>query len=145
MGVKYLDAAAETLNYVIDGMEKKSAPQKYHYITHRLMQDMQHKCIARTAPEEANLAANWDSHDVMNAEFIRTHRAQDFNGGVLLQRYEAEVSLSGIRSVNKVLPKIGDKEASDNIYLRCFDDVYGFRCKNEGKGRHLYYLIHWNF
>ena len=33
VGVKYLDAAAETWNYVIDGMEEKSAPQKYPYIT----------------------------------------------------------------------------------------------------------------
>jgi len=52
VGVKYLDAASETLNYVIDGVQQKNAAQKYHYITHRMMQDMQHRCIARTAPEE---------------------------------------------------------------------------------------------
>ena len=72
VGVKYLDAASETLNYVIDGMQQKNAAQKYHYITHRMMQDMQHRCIARTAPEEWNLAANWHEHDAKNAEFIRS-------------------------------------------------------------------------
>ena len=74
----YLDAAAETLNYVIDGLEKKSASQKHHYITHRIMQDVQHRHMARTAPEEWNQAANWGEHDVKNAEFIRTLMTQDF-------------------------------------------------------------------
>ena len=79
--MKYLDAAAETLNYVIDGMEQKTAGQRYHYITHRMLQDLQHRCIARTMPEEANLAANWGEHDVKNAEFIRTYQSTDFQGG----------------------------------------------------------------
>ena len=109
------------------------------------MQDMQHRCIARTAPEEWNLAANWDSHDATIVEFIRTYMTQDFQGGALLRRYEAEISPSGNRSVTKALPKIGDQAPSDSMYLRCFDDVYGFRAKNEGKGRLLYYLNPWEF
>lgn len=82
IGVKYLDAAAETLNYVVDGMEAKTSAQKYHYITHRILQDLQHRCIARTMPEETNVAANWDEQDVTNAEFIRTYQTADFQGGL---------------------------------------------------------------
>jgi hypothetical protein len=29
--------------------------------------------MARTAPEETNLAANWHEQDVTNAEFMRTY------------------------------------------------------------------------
>ena len=124
-------------------MEPKTASQKYHYISHRMLQDMQHRCMARTAPEEWNLAADYGEHDVKSAEFIRTYRTQDFQGGVLLRRYEAEVSDSGSRSMKKALPKIAEDTADDSLYLRCFDDIYGFRAKNEGKGRHLFYLNPW--
>ena len=145
IGIKYLDAAAETLNYVQEGMEKKTANAQYHYITHRMLQDMQHRCTARTAVEETNLAANWDDHDVKKAEFIRTYRTQDFPGGVLLRRFEAEMRGTETRDVHKELPAYRDTVPSDDLYLRCFDDIYGFRAQNSGKGRHLYYLNPWEF
>ena len=81
IGAKYLNAAAETLNYVNAKMQQKSGNQKYHYMSHRILQDFQHRCIARPAPEEWNLATNWHPHDVTNAEFFRTYRSMDFPGG----------------------------------------------------------------
>ena len=145
IGVKYLDAAAETLNYVVDGMEAKTGAQKYHYMTHRMLQDLQHRCITRTMPEESNLAANWDEHDVKKAEFIRTYLSVDFRGSALLRRYESEISEKPSRDLRKVLPKVGDKEVDEDLYLRCFDDIYGFRGKNEGFSRHVFFLNPWEF
>ena len=127
-------------------MEKKKPNQKYHYITHRILQDLQHRCIQRTAPEETNLAANWHEHDCTNAEFIRTYMNQDFVGGVLLKRLDQESKLEGERSLTKKLPE-KKKELSENteLYLRCFDDVYGFRAMCEGFGKNIYYLSPWEF
>ena len=53
--------------------------------------------------------------------------------------------MSGSRSINQALPKIVEDTADDNLYLCCFDDIYGFRAKNEGKGRHIFYLKPWEF
>ena len=145
IGVKYLDAASDTLNYVTEGMESKTANQKYHYITHRMLQDTQHRCIARTTPEEWNLAANWNKHDVKSAEFMRTYMNKDFQGSLLLRRHEAERSCESTRNIKKQLPAKGDSEPAEDLYLRCFDDVYGFRARNLGKGRHLYFLNPWEF
>ena len=117
IGIKYLDAASGTLNYVIDGMSCKTASQKYHYITHRMLQDTQHRCIARTAPEEWNLAAYWHQQDVTNAEFIRTYRSQNFQGGQLLRRYEAEQKMQEIRNVAKILPAMGDREPAEDRHM----------------------------
>ena len=47
--------------------------------------------------------------------------------------------------MRKVLPRVGEEGPDENMYLRCFDDIYGYRAKNEGKGRHLYYLNPWEF
>ena len=129
IGAKFLSSAAETLNYVNAKIqEKKSANQKYHYMSHRLLQDFQHRCIQRPAPEEWNLAANWHEHDVKNAEFFRTYRSQDFPGRLLLRRLEAEQKQQERTDIRKVLPTIQDNErVTDHIYLKCFDDIYGFR------------------
>ena len=140
IGAKYLNAAAETLNYVNAKMQQKSANQKYHYMSHRVLQDLQHRCITRPAAEEWNLAVNLHSQDVKSAEFFRAYRSQEFPGGVLARRLEAEQAQRDRGDIKKVLPKIGDAEVPDRMYLRCFDDVYGFRGGPVGFGRNVYYL-----
>lgn len=145
VGAKYIDAAAETLNYVNAKMKDKSGAQKYHYMSHRVLVDLQHRCMARVAPEEWNLAANWDEHDVTNAEFIRTYRSHDFFGGLLLRRLESELSASGDRCVKKLLPSVPADQAPEELYLRCFDDIYGFRGNGQGHSRQVYYLSPWEF
>jgi len=66
-------------------------------------------------------------------------------GGVLLRRYESELAEKPSRSIQKVLPKVGAEEPDEEMYLRCFDDLYGFRGKNEGFSRHVYFLSPWEF
>ena len=63
VGAKYVAAAAETLNYVTTKMRSKSGNQKYHYMSHRILQDLQHRCMARPATDEWNLAVNWHEQD----------------------------------------------------------------------------------
>ena len=145
VGMKYLHAAAETLNYVNDSMEQKSENQKWHYITHRILQDLNHRCMARPATEETNLAAYWHPHDVTNAEFIRTYMNETFAGGILVQRLEAERSRDEDRVLTKVLPKMDSAVPSEELFLKCFDDIYGFRAKNTGFGKHIFYLNPWEF
>ena len=126
--------------------EKKSANQKYHYMSHRLLQDFQHRCIQRPAPEEWNLAANWHEHDVTNAEFFRTYRSQDFPGRLLVRRLEAEQKQQERTDIREVLPTTEDNErVTDHIYLKCFDDIYGFRGGPTGYSRNVYYLNAWEF
>ena len=52
VGRRYLKAAADNLNFVQTGMEEKTAAQQWHRITHRVLTDFQHRCIARPAAEE---------------------------------------------------------------------------------------------
>jgi len=69
VGRKYLRAAAESMNYLTTGMEDKTHGQQWHRITHRLYLEFQHRCMARTAPEESNLSAQWHDHDVRMPSF----------------------------------------------------------------------------
>ena len=90
VGKRELKAAGECLNYMNAGLADKSVGAKWHRMTHRVLQDLQHRCMLRTAPEEVNLAINANEHDVKNAEFLRTFMSADFPGGQLVQRLEQE-------------------------------------------------------
>eukprot|EP00972_Heterocapsa_arctica_P095031 14016740-Heterocapsa_arctica.AAC.1 len=60
--------------------------------------------MTRTAPEEWNLAANWHEQDVMNAEFLRTYMSENFAGGQLVRRLEAEKAQLEKRQCHKLVP-----------------------------------------
>ena len=108
--------------------------KQWQRITHRVLVDFQHRCMRRTAPEEWNLCANYQEHDPTCAEFLRTYRSVDFPGGQLLKRLEAEVESKPVRENYKMLP-------GDAKWVRCFDDLYGYRGSNE-----LVYLLRaWEF
>ena len=62
--------AAECNNYLEDSLKDKTPGQQWHRVTHNLYSQFQHRCMARSAPEEVNLAANWHKQDVMNAVFF---------------------------------------------------------------------------
>ena len=91
VGKKYLRGVAESLSYLNTGMQDKTPGQQWHRITHRVLTDLQHKIIRRTAPEEWNLAAYLKDHDPTSAEFVHTYVSVDFKGGVLRRRLEAEM------------------------------------------------------
>ena len=90
-----LQAAAGSLNYVGAVLQDKRPGHQWHRITNRVIQDLQHRCMLRTAPEEFNLSVNRHDHDVLNAEFIRTYMAKKSPGGALLRRLELEKSAQG--------------------------------------------------
>ena len=140
-GKRELKAAGECLNYMSTGLADKTPGQQWHRVSHRVLQDAQHKCMLRTAPEEVNLAANAHEHDVTNAEFVRTFRSQDFPGGQLVKRLEHERSEEDDRSVKKVVPVRKAAVGQAPIYVQCFDDIYGFR----GDDPRVYYLSPWEF
>ena len=104
VGRKELKASAECLNYVEHGLQDKRPGQQWHRISNRVMQDCQHRCMLRTAPEEFNLAANSHDHDVMNAEFIRTYMSMDFPGSLLVKRLEFEQDTCKERTLKKLVP-----------------------------------------
>ena len=104
VGKRFLRDAAESLNYLTTGMEDKSAGQRWHRITHRVLTEFQHRCMTRTAPEEWNLACNLHPHDVTNAEFIWTYRSVEFPGGQLVRRLEAERCSMELRECRNSLP-----------------------------------------
>ena len=108
-GKKYLRGVAESLNYMTAGLEDKTAGQQWHRITHRMLTDLQHRVMKRTAPEEWNLAAYYHEHDITRAEFLRTYDAADFKGRQLVQRLEDEVKKKSQRVSLKVIPTAADQ------------------------------------
>ncbi len=104
VGRKFLKGVAESLNYCTTGMEDKRPGQQWHRITHRVLTDLQHRVMRRTAPEEWNLAAYHHDQDPTTAEFLRTYESVEFQGGVLLRRLEAEAKRAAKRDVTKVIP-----------------------------------------
>ena len=93
VGRKYLLQASKSLDYMEDGLKDKSEGQRMHRVTNRLLVDMQHRCIARPAAEEWNLATFAHDQDVTNAEFMRTFMSVAYPGGQLLKRLEDEMSI----------------------------------------------------
>jgi hypothetical protein len=104
-GQKSLRGVAESLNYMTAGMTDKTQGQRWHRITHRVLTDLQHRVMRRTAPEETNLAINYNDHDPTSAEFVRTYMSVTFPGGNLVRRLEAEKAGTRMRETYKVLPE----------------------------------------
>ena len=120
-------------------MEDKRPGQQWHRITHRVLTDLQHRAMRRTAPEEWNLAAYHHDHDATSAEFVRTYESADFPGGVLLRRLESEMKGSKTRTVSKVIP--APSPAGNEGLMQHFDDLYGYRGSHPG----VWHLSPWEF
>ena len=123
------------------GLADKTPGQQWHRVSHRVLQDSQHRCMLRTAPEEVNLSVNAHEQDVTNAEFVRTFRSQDFPGGQLVKRHEHERGDKMERSLSKVVPVRKRAVGQAPIYVENFEDIYGFR----GNDPRVYYLNPWEF
>ena len=80
VGRKFTQLAAQSLNYLEEKLKDKTAGQRWHRLTHRILIDQQHRCMRRTAPEEWNLAINYHEQDATSAEFVRTYMSVVFNG-----------------------------------------------------------------
>ena len=72
---------------------------------------------------------------------MRTFRSQEFPGGQLVKRLEHERGDEMERSVNKVVPVRKGAVGQAPIYVKNFEDVYGFR----GNDPRVYYLNPWEF
>ena len=109
IGTNFLQSVGESMNYLTTGMADKTAGQKWHRITHRVLTDFHHRMMTRTAPEESNLAAYWNDHDPTAAEFTRTYMLIDFQGGQLLQRLKDEERRAQQKTWQRVVPKAKDQ------------------------------------
>ena len=143
---KAIKTASSSLNYLTAGLEDKNEGQRMHRISNRLLIDMQHRCMTRPATEEWNLAAFQCEHDVTNAEFIRTFRSVDFVGGQLVARLEAEMKRVAEQPVSKAVnaPRQGKRRPGEELVLRHFPDLYGYR-GNLPEAAAVYYLNPWEF
>ena len=124
-------------------MEKKTPAQQWHRATHRILTDLQHRCMRRTAPEEWNLATNYHEPDVTAAEFIRTFRSVSFHGGRLLQKEEAAKKKQTCACL-KVIPPRSKEGSHEEVWLQVFTDLYGFRGHNP-KNPGVFLLSPWEF
>ena len=103
--------------------------------------------MLRPATEEMNLAANSVSHDVMNAEFIRTFQTQSFQGLRYLERLEWELKIEwepkqdDTKTTWMHLPACRKLAINSSCAAIPHVAAYGFR------GRHpsVYYLSPWEF
>ena len=46
VGTKYLKAVGETYNHVEESYKTKTVAQQWHHISHRVLTDFQHRCMA---------------------------------------------------------------------------------------------------
>ena len=120
VGTKYLRTIGESLNYMTAGMQDKTSGQKWHRITHRILTEFQHRIVARTAPEEWNLASRWHDQDPTVAEFMRTYMSAEFPGGQLVQRLEMEEKQLEQRDWQKVLPTAHGRGSGPEDLLKHF-------------------------
>eukprot|EP00959_Pyramimonas_sp_CCMP1952_P166382 3477507-Pyramimonas_sp.AAC.1 len=130
IGKKHMARASTALDYLTPELSAKTVTQRMHQITNRVLTDLHHRCAARPATEEWNLAMFWHEQDVTNAEFHRTFMSVTFPGGQLVQRLEDEVQGRTARESRKVLPKnkkISDEEHVARTMVKHFADLYGFR------------------
>ena len=88
VGKKSLKGVAESLNYLTSGLNDKSQGKKWHRITHRILTDLHHRSIRRTAAEEWNLALHCHLGDIFAGEFVRTYLSAPFSGISLVRRLE---------------------------------------------------------
>ena len=126
---------SESFNYLRENdFKEKSLAQIHHRVSHKVFQDLQHRCMLRTAPEEWNLAANWHEQDVTNAEFIRTYMDVSFPGWQLRERLRLECSKDAEAKSKKVLPSLVGTDCEK--FFKHFPDLYGYR----GNNVRVYYL-----
>ena len=101
---------------------------------------MHHRCCARPTAEEWSLATFWDEQDVTNAEFQRTFMSCTFPGGQLVRRLEDEMQRAN-NTVTKVIPS---SDAKDDVVMKHFPDLYGYRGRLPEQ-EDVYYLNAWEF
>jgi len=144
VGRKFLRMAADSLNYLEPTLKDKSWGKQWHRITHRALIDHNHRCMRRTAPEEWNLATNYHEHDVTKAEFVRTYQSIDFSGKALVQRLEQEQKRTPERECWKAVPANTETDTTEEVWLRHFPDLYGYRGNNM-KNPGVFLLSPWEF
>ena len=103
--------------------------------------DLQHRSMLRTAPEEFNLAANMEPHDVLAAEFKRTYSSVTFPGGRLVRLYEAQKNEVEEKERLRTIPVRKGEVTSETLMQYDLEDVYGYR----GRDPRVYYLNPWEF
>ena len=54
------------MNHLHGSSEAKTTGERWHPLSRRLLNDLQHTCMTRQGTEEWNLAANWHPQDVTN-------------------------------------------------------------------------------
>ena len=141
VGKYVLKATAESLNYVELGLKDKSAGRQWYRICNRLIQDLNHRCTMRTAPEECNLSANQHPHDATAAEFIRSYRTTTFRGRQYVKLLEREMDGSEQRERRGMLPVRKTAVDTESIKKVQIDEIYGYR----GMDSRVYYLSPWEF
>ena len=89
------------------------------------------------------MASNYEEHDVRGAEFVRTYKSDDFPGYQLLKRLEVEQGRRDGIELKRCLPDTRDLTSDhDNVHLRFFAEVYGFRGSTN---KEVIYLSPWEF
>ena len=143
---QYLLKAAESLDYLTPSLENKSETQRMHRVANKMFTDITHRCASRPAAEEWNLATFAHEQDVMNAEYMRTYMSVTFPGGQLVQRLDDEMQRQEQRVMLKMLPsqKMQEKMSDDDVMLKHYPDLYGFRGKLP-ENKDVYYLNPWEF
>ena len=103
IGRKFLRLVGESLSYLEPTLSEKTAGQRWHRVTHRILTDFQHRCMRRTAAEEWNLATNYHDQDVTNAEFFISYTLIEFNGKQLVRRLQMEQKANTNQKANEPL------------------------------------------
>ncbi|CAE8629629.1 unnamed protein product, partial [Polarella glacialis] len=141
IGKYELQQSQQSLNFLQQKMQTESRGVQVSKVTNRMLSDLEGKGTLRTAAEEVNLAANMNENDVMDAEFIRTFRTQDFYGQRLLARLQLEQRRRDDQRQNAWLPVRRVQKPGDNVLFYPYAEAYGFRPQDN----RVWYLSPWEF
>ena len=74
IGKKYLLKASRSLDFMTPDLERKTPAQRMRRVSNKMFTDMMHRCMARPASEEWNLATSDHQHDVTNIPSLAEYK-----------------------------------------------------------------------
>jgi len=98
VGKYELKKSTENVDYLKEKLEPRKLQAKHHlaHVVNRMFTTLETKGIARPATEEFMLSAEYNEHDPLSAEFIRTCDHYDFFGGAFLTRVESAMTSKSV-------------------------------------------------
>ena len=124
------------LHSKLSAKQKQSPSSQLAHVTNRMFCNLEGKGVLRSGVEEFLLASEFDPHDEVAAEFIRTFRHEYFFGKAYLDRLHDILRKKGELTLERCIPKRRKPTESPDYVL-----LYGAR----GPDARAFHMSPWEF